>query len=119
MIKLAIPTNDRLTLARQTGRADEFAIYTLNQELAIEYIDYKKNTHNHDHNHHDHDHDHHDHGAGHNHDDLAELLVGCTAVLVQHAGPHFKVSMEKSGISIVFVESQTLEGAVNEYKNIK
>ncbi len=113
MNKIAIPTNDRLSVARQTGRASEFAIFTLNAEGKPENTEYRINSHNHDH---DHDHDH-EHEQGHNHDDLAALLSDCNRVVVQHAGPHFKGSMDKAAITIVFTSAQTIEEAINEIAN--
>ncbi len=110
MKKIALPSNDRLTIARQTGRASEFVVVTLNDNMMVESQEYRINNH-----HHEHDHDEHKHEAGHNHDDLATLISDCQNVLVQHAGPHFKESMEKSGIAITFIESLTLEDAIIEF----
>ena len=90
-MKIAIPTNDRKLIAKRTGRAAEFAIYTIDSK-EIKSVEYIKNTHSHDdhdrnvgHHHgenesHSHEHNH-EHGE-HNHDELLVLLGGIDILFV-------------------------------------
>ena len=46
-MNIAIPTNDRKSIAKRTGKASEIAFYTINNGTIIS-VTYTKNTHSHD-----------------------------------------------------------------------
>ncbi len=47
-MKIAIPTNDRQTIAKRTGRAKEFAIYKIDDKGQIIDVRFEENLHKHD-----------------------------------------------------------------------
>ena len=108
-IKIAAPTNDRLTLAERSGRAKEFAVFTL-ENAEITNVEYRENHHEH---HHEHGH-HHGHGEAHGHDDIVQALKDCRAVVGRKFGPHFAGDFHKANIRLVLSQQNNLEEAVKE-----
>jgi len=106
MTKIAVPTNDRKTLAERSGRAKEFAVVELeNNQIAD--ISYRENHHEHNH-----DHSHGDHGHG--HQDIVDALHDCVAVVGRKFGPHFAGDFHKAGIKLILSKQENMEAAVME-----
>ena len=116
-MKIAIPTNDRKTIARRTGRASEFAIYTI-ENGEIKLVDYQKNTHEH----HDHDRNEgnhrqgHGHGHGeHTHDEIITQLIAIDILLVRAVGKHMKRDLEKGNIFYKLVKGEEISEIISNY----
>ncbi len=133
-MKIAIATNDRKTIAKRTGRAKEFAFYSI-EEGKIVGITYKKNTHEH----HDHDrregnhrqgngsgrglghgkghgngqgHHHHD---THSHDEVVQQLKGVSVFLVRAVGKHMKRDLEQGNINYILVKGEDINHIIADY----
>lgn len=119
-MKISFPTNDRKTIAKRTGRCEEFAIYEIENGKIIN-VDYLKNTHEH----HDHDHDHgqghgHGHGKGqgerhHSHSDIMELLKDVDVLLVGRVGKYMKGDLIESGLKYQLTKKIDIEEAIDEF----
>lgn len=133
-MKIFIPTNDRETIAKRTGRASEFAIYTI-ENKEIQSVEYQKNTHSHDHdrdegNHgekhgsghgkgkkhnHDHNHDHdHEHGE-HSHDDLLIIFKEADILLLRAIGKYMRKTLQKGNIPYQLVKIDNISEIISNY----
>ncbi len=111
-MKIAIPTDDRVKIAIRTGRAAEFAIYQIDNEV-IQNISYVKNTHeNQDHEDH---HSAHSHHHEHSHKELTGQLVGIDIILVNHLGKYFKENLVAAGIPYKIVKGDNIEEIIAQY----
>ncbi len=101
-MKIAIPTNDRKTVAKRTGRCEEFAVYEIS-ENKITNTEYREN--NHDHNH--------DHAEGeeheHSHDDIMQLLSDVDLMVVNMIGKHMKHDLEESKMEYQKTKESNIE----------
>ena len=126
-MKIAFPTNDRKTIAKRTGRAAEFAIYTI-ENGENNSVDYQKNTHEH--------HDHkpkegnhrqghgngqglgpqhkHEHGE-HTHDEIITQLKDIDIFLVRAVGKHMKRDLEKGKIHYKIVKGEEISEIISNY----
>lgn len=121
---IAIPTNDRKTIAKRTGRAAEFAFYTI-EDGAINSVAYQKNTHeHHDHNRNEGNHRHGGHGNGHkhgkehgnhSHDEIVTQLKDIDLFLVRAVGKHMKRDLEKGNIPYKLVKGEELSEIISNY----
>jgi len=119
-MKISFPTNDRKTIAKRTGRCEEFAIYDV-EKGEIKNVDYIKNTHEH----HDHDHgDGHGHGGGHkkgqgerqhSHSDIMDLLKDVDLLMVGRVGKYMKSDILTSGLKYQLTKKIDIEEAIQEY----
>ena len=107
---IALPTNDRVTLAKRTGRCEEFAIYKV-EGNTTEVVEYRKNTHEH----HDHNHD---HGEGdvHSHNEIMEILTDIDLLVMKMAGKHFKNDLATYSIKYEMTKEMDLEKILENYK---
>lgn len=119
-MKIAIPTNDRKTIAKRTGRAEEFVIYHI-ENKETKSIEYHKNTHSHDDdnknekNHHGNKNTHlHEHGE-HNHDELLLLLKDIDILLARAVGKHMKQTLQKGNIPYQLVKTDTISELLENY----
>ncbi len=122
-MKVAIATNDRKEIAHRTGRAKEFAIYTIT-DSKISDIEFKENLHHHHHNdEHRHGHrrshgigHHHEHGEGeHHHDEVVEALEGVDWLLYKALGKYMRKDMEEANIKLKRTNFVTLGEIVDEF----
>ena len=122
-MKIAIATNDRKTIAKRTGRAAEFAFYTI-ENGQITQVEYQKNTHEH----HDHDRNeghhrqggHHGQGLGHHHgehshDEVVQQLQDVTVFLVRAVGKNMKRDLEEGKIPYQLVKGEVLTEIISNY----
>lgn len=109
---IAIPTNDRKTLAKRTGRCEEFGVYKV-ENNNIELIEYRKNTHEH----HDHNHDH-EHGEEdvHTHDEIMDVLKDIDMLVIKMAGKHFKNDLERYSINYEMTKELDINTILESYK---
>ena len=112
-MKIAIATDDRIHIAKRTGRAAEFALYEIENGEIIR-TDYLKNDHSHHEHHHHHD-EHESHEHGHSHTEIVSQMKGVDVFLVNHLGPHFKVEVEKAGIPYKMVKGESIAEILKEY----
>lgn len=124
-MKIAIPTNNRIEIAKRTGRASEFAFYTI-ENGEIKSVTYKKNTHSHnDHDrneghhhgeHEDHDHGGHNHEHGeHSHDDLLEILTDIDLLLVRAVGKYMRKTLHKGNFEYKLVKIDPISEILKDY----
>jgi predicted Fe-Mo cluster-binding NifX family protein len=122
---IAIATNDRVTIAKRTGRAAEFAFFTIESEEIIN-TEYQKNTHeHHDHdrsegNHrqghgHGHGHGHHHDEDEHTHDEVVEQLKHVDIFLVRAVGKNMKRDLENGGIPYKLVKGEIITEIISNY----
>jgi predicted Fe-Mo cluster-binding NifX family protein len=126
-MKIAIPTNDRKTIAKRTGRAEEFAIYQIEnaQILGVTYI---KNTHTHedqgnnykgqhqgkDKKHHENHNHAHEHGE-HNHDELIALFKDIEILLVRAIGKHMRNTLKKGNINYQLIKIDLISDILEQF----
>jgi predicted Fe-Mo cluster-binding NifX family protein len=124
-MKIAIPTNDRESIAKRTGRAAEFAFYTI-ENGAVKSVTYKKNIHSHDdhnrnekhHHNENEEHDGHNHEHGeHNHDEVLEILKDTDLLLVRAVGKYMRKSLEKGTFEYKRVKTDTISEIIEDYLN--
>lgn len=113
-MKIAIPTNDRETIALRSGRAEEFAIIEFN-DSGIVNTEYLIN--GHELTHHGEGHNH-DDNESHGHDDIVQLLNGIDMVLGHKFGPHFARDFHKVGIKMKLTKKELITDAIEEIRNI-
>lgn len=120
-MKIAIATDDRINIAKHTGRAVEFAIFELENGKLIN-TEYLKNDHIHhnDHGNHQHSHNHncenHNHqGLSNPHANIVRMMKGVDLFLVTHLGPHFRVEVEAAGIEYKSVKFNSIDDLLKEY----
>ena len=106
-MKIAIPTNDRISLFNRTGRAKEFAIYDIHHGKS-DFIEFRENPHKH----HDHEEDEHDHDD-HSHADVVGALKDCDALLVKTAGQHFRRDFDEADIPLYQTKQTELIEIIN------
>ncbi len=105
-MKIAIPTNDRKTVAERSGRATEFAMVDIDATGTAK-IEYLINEHEHTH-HADGSHDNEDHGHG----DLVELLGGIDIIIGYKFGPHFSRDFYKAGIKMKLTKLKIIDDVI-------
>ena len=115
-MKIAIPTNDRINIAERSGRAAEFAVYTIGSN-GVESVEYLTNSH--EHNHHGGGEHHHGHGEGngqavhnHGHGDIVALLAGVDMVVGKKFGPHFSRDFHDAGIKMKLTKLDVIDELV-------
>jgi len=123
-MKIAIATNDRKTIAKRTGRAAEFAFFTIEDAKIVRTV-YQKN----DHEHHDHDRSEgghgHGHGLGHGHrhhhednhthDEIVAQLKDVDVFLVRAVGKNMKRDLEKGNIPYKLIKGEEITKIISNY----
>jgi len=116
---IAIATNDRKNIALRTGRAKEFAIFSIANNTIIS-VDYQENNHHHNHDEHDH-HNHNGNAQGkkhnHSHDEMIAQLKDVSIFLVHKVGKHMKRDLEKGNIPYQLVNGISIEEIIASYIN--
>jgi len=118
-MKISFPTNDRKTIAKRTGRCEEFAIYEI-ENSEIKNIEYLKNTHEH-HDHgggHGNDHGHHSHKKGegeHSHKETMEILKGIDILIVGRLGKYMKKGLTDNNIKYNLTKKPGIDEALEDY----
>ncbi len=112
-MRIAIPTNDKITVFKRSGRAKGFLIMELSDD-GVKEIDYVINNHQHGHHHHHSEGGH--NGHGHSHEELVEKLNGCDYIIVNMIGSHFGRDVEQAGIKVFITGRENIDGALKEFR---
>lgn len=107
---IALPTNDRKSLAERTGRCEEFAIYKI-ENNTVSLMEYRKNTHEH----HDHNNDH-EKGESHTHNEIIEILTDIDLLVIKIVGKHFKNDLDNHSIKYEKTKELDLNTILESYK---
>ncbi len=133
-MKIAIATDDRINIAKRTGRAKEFVIYSIT-DGKIQNIEFKENLHRHHHDeyeHHQHNpgqgkgqgrnkhterhlHGHHHTPGKHLHDEVVEILRNVDVLLYKALGKYMRQDMLNAKINIKRTSKEKLEEIVRDY----
>lgn len=105
-MKIAIPTSDRLTVFKRSGRTKEFAICEI-ENGSWDFLEFRINPHQHE----EHNHD----NQEHNHQDILQALKDCDALLVWAVGPHFKEDFDAANIPIYKTKEEDLKEAISRF----
>lgn len=105
---IAIPTNDKKTLAKRTGQAQIFAYFQVENGKVINAF-FKDNPQKHEHHHHGKEEHHH------SHPEILKILEGVDLVLVKNIGKYMKADFVQNGINYLKIAESDLESAVKEY----
>jgi len=105
-MKVAVPTNDKETLAERTGRAKGFLIFEIENKSAKE-IDFRVNPHKHD----DDESEEHDHS----HAEVMEVLSDCNYIIVNKVGKHFKHDLNQTNIAVFKTRSKEIQAALDSF----
>ena len=110
-MKIMIPSNDKVSLAARSGRAQWFMIFDIENKKIVNTTE-KAN--NHEPHHHAHGEEHsHDHG--HSHADMIEQLEGCNLVITKKVGPHFGAELKAANIEVKICQADSIEDALKPY----
>jgi predicted Fe-Mo cluster-binding NifX family protein len=109
---IAVPTDDRITLAKRTGQASYFAFYRV-KDGRYDQAFFRENPQKHEHHHHGKDEHHH------SHPEILELLKEVNVVLVLNIGKFMKADLESNGIRYEKIRETSLEKAVENFLNTK
>ncbi len=105
-MKIAMPTDDRKTLAAHFGRAAEFAIYEA-AEGDVTLLEYRPNVHVHSGA---------DHGRGAEHShDFGEGLAGVDALICRGMGPRAADACADMGVRVVFATGDDLDDVAAKF----
>jgi predicted Fe-Mo cluster-binding NifX family protein len=98
-MRVAVPSDDQVTISAHTGRCAGFLIFSIEDHLAKKE-EYRTNTAGHAHHHgvENHAEDHHHHS----HDGMIGLLKGCDTVLAAGMGPRLVNDLEAEGLQVIF-----------------
>jgi len=105
-MKIAIPTSDRITLFKRTGRTNEFAICEI-IDGSYEFVEFRANPHQHM--------DENEEHLDHNHKDILESLRDCDALLVWTVGKNFKRDFDEAKFPIYKTTQEDLKEAISEF----
>lgn len=105
-MKIAIPTSDRITLYKKTGRTKEFAICQI-VDGSYEFLEFRPNPHQHE----DEIEEKHDH----NHKDILNSLKDCDALLVWTVGKNFKRDFDEAKFPIYKTTQEDLKEAITVF----
>ena len=109
MMKIAIPTNDKETLAARSGRAQWFLIFDIEDKKIINTTEESNN------------HEHHTHGDDaaqthtHSHADMVELLKDCDLMITKKVGPHFGAELKGANIKVEICQEDKIEDVLKPY----
>lgn len=108
-MKIAIPTNDKETLAARSGRAQWFLIFDIEDKKIVNTTEESNN-----HEHHAHGEEH-SHNHGHSHADMIEQLKDCDLVITKKVGPHFGAELKIANIEVKICQEDKIEDVLKPY----
>ncbi len=124
-MRIVIPTDDKKTIAKFTGRAAYFQIYDLQGE-EVSLVRTIENTHHHEHASHDHHHHHGQHShhgehsrGGHSHAREVAAMKDADLMICSHMGKHFEQALKAYDIGIFVTKTADIHKAVEEYRSRK
>ena len=107
-MKIAIPTNDRVSIAVRSGRASEFAIIEFDGSNMLN-TNYLVNEHEHTHHSERHNDD-----ESHGHDDIVQLLSDIDIVIGKKFGPHFARDFHNAGIKMKLTKKEFISEVIEK-----
>ena len=119
-IKIAIPTDDGVTISRHFGRAKAFLVITLdNGDVVEQELRQLPDSGDHEHHHHDHEHDHHHHhGMGGNPAHMAkfEYVRDCQFLIGGGMGAPAINRLNAMGIQVALTDHKQIADLLEEVK---
>jgi predicted Fe-Mo cluster-binding NifX family protein len=112
-MKIAVATNDNLTVAGHVGRCNAFLVFET-KESKILGKGIRKNSFTH---HRHHLHNHHEHGEGHEngHSGLIDGLKDCNVLIFNHGGWRLIEDLKAHSIRPILTDEKLAENAVIKY----
>ncbi len=112
-MKIAAVTDDGKTISLHFGRAQQYAVYTVEDGQITGHELRDKASHHHG----AHDHDHHDHGAGseEKHNQMLASIMDCEVLLARGMGRGAYVALEAANIKPIVTDIPVIEEAVKAY----
>ncbi len=114
-MKIAIASDDRITVTQHFGRTRGFVVVTLDGETdSREYVENRHTQHvlGEEHNHTSQP----QHAHGHSHDGILRALEGCSMVVAGGMGRRLRDDMDRVGVSAVITDQQTVDGVISALK---
>ncbi|PLX22446.1 MAG: iron-molybdenum cofactor biosynthesis protein [Ignavibacteria bacterium] len=114
-MKIAIASDDRITVTQHFGRTRGFVVVTLDGETdSREYVENRHTQHvlGEEHNHSSQP----QHAHGHSHDGILRALEGCSMVVAGGMGRRLRDDMDRVGVSAVITDQQTVDGVISALK---
>ena len=109
-MRAAIPTNDKNTIFKRSGRAEGFLIVDITAD-GYKKADYRKNSHSH-HHHNNNEEDEH----GHSHKEIVDDLKDCQYLIVNMIGKHFGGDIKSAGINIFKTDAVLVDEAIQKFQ---
>lgn len=106
-MKIAIPSNDKETLAERSGRAKWFLIYKIENK---EIVETKIKANNHEHHQHNEEHEH-----GHSHADMIQMLSDCDLMITKRVGPHFGKELKAANIKVEITQKTLISDVLKPF----
>ncbi len=123
-IKIAIPTDDGVTISRHFGQARAFLVVTMEEgEIIDQELRELPNAGGHDHHHHHHDHDHghdhHHHGMGGNPAHMAkfEYVRDCQFLIGGGMGQPAMQRLQAMGLQVALTDHKRIADLLDEVKS--
>lgn len=109
-MRIAIPTNDKQTIFKRSGRTAGFLIMDVDQSHSS-VVDYRANQHHHHHHGSEEEHEH-----GHSHKEIVAALQDCDYLVVNMIGKHFGGDIKAAGIKVFKTDETEIDKAVEQFK---
>ena len=119
-MKVAIATDDFMTVTGHVGRCNGFIVVDVQNGTVVSKEERENNfTHHRQGRHHEHGHEHnHEHGGhGHSHAGLAEGLQDCSHLICSAAGGPLVNDLKAAGITTIFTTERDAETAAVKFEN--
>jgi predicted Fe-Mo cluster-binding NifX family protein len=112
-MKIAIATDDFITVTGHVGRCNGFLIYDI-EDCKILNIENRENNFTHHKTSHDHEHS---HSHGHSHSSLVDGLSDCSHLICTSAGWRLRDDFGKAGKELIFTDESIAEVAAINFAN--
>ncbi len=118
-MKIAIPSNDKVTINKHFGRSKGFLVVEI-QDKKVVNTEYKENNftgHSHGHSHqHGHNHEHGE-GGGHSHEGIFNAIGNCEVVISGGMGRRLYNDFAQNKIDVYVTQEQNVEKAIQLFIN--
>jgi len=111
-MKIAVATNDGLTVAGHVGRCKSFVIFSI-EDQTITHKEIRSNSFTH-HMQHQHNHSE-EHSHGHSHSGLINALEGCEALIFKSGGWRLVDDLKSNNIKPFLTDEESVEQAAAKY----
>jgi predicted Fe-Mo cluster-binding NifX family protein len=112
-MKIAVATDNNITVTGHVGRCNAFIIYTIEESQIInkEVIENNFTHHKQD----EQKHSGEEQSQGHSHSGLLEALKDCKALIFSHGGWRLVEDLKRNNIEAVLTDEELADEAVNKY----